>query len=133
MAVMEWNDKLDIGVDEMNNQHKGLLKLMNQLHDAYERGDSYAKQAEILGRLGQATIDHFTEEEAYMESIGFDGLEVHKLIHKDLLDKFTKHVEDSAKNNALTDNFFVFLKVWLTAHIMGIDTKYAVISNLASA
>jgi hemerythrin len=41
-----------------------------------------------------------------------------------LLENFSKHYESFNQNGKLTDDFFHFLKFWLSAHIQGIDKKY---------
>ena len=46
------------------------------------------------------------------------------MIHKDLLDKFTDHYQIMVSTGKLNDKFFSFLKLWLSAHIQGIDVKY---------
>ena len=59
-----------------------------------------------------------------MESIGFPGLREHKYIHKSLLDQVTDHKLKFEASGVLSNEFFAFLKVWLKAHICGIDMKY---------
>ena len=60
-----------------------------------------------------------------MQSIGFPGLGSHKRIHASLLEQLNEHANAfEAGPGALPDQFFTFLKVWLTAHIVGIDAKY---------
>ncbi|MEC9250163.1 MAG: hemerythrin family protein, partial [Pseudomonadota bacterium] len=79
----------------------------------------------LLERLGQVTIDHFRDEEAYMEKTGYPGITSHKLIHKDLLDKFTAFASEiKANGGEVPEKFLTFLKLWLSAHIRGIDMKY---------
>ena len=71
-------------------------------------------------------VKHFKDEESYMASIGFPNLEEHKKLHGNLLVELNKFVGDF-KNGAaekLSDQFIMFLKLWLTTHIRGIDTKY---------
>ena len=131
MAVMQWSDKLQLNVKSIDDQHHKLLDLMNKLHDSYQNKDVFSTQHKYLDELGAATVQHFQDEEVYMESINYDGLAVHKIIHQDLLEKFTDHKNKALEAQALTDGFFTFLKVWLTAHIMGIDVKYTRASNAA--
>lgn len=126
MAVMEWSDKLDIGVEKMNDQHKNLLSIMNCLHDAFEAKKPFETQQSLLAELGAATVAHFSEEEAYMEKIEFSGITVHKAIHADLLASFSEHQEIAQNSQALDEKLFTFLRLWLTAHIMSIDVKYTV-------
>lgn len=124
MALMEWNNNLDIGVNDMNDQHKIILNYMNSLYDSVQNKEDFSKGKVFLDKLKDYTIQHFQEEEQYMESINFPGLESHKLIHKDLLNKFTKHYQEMIDAQQFSDSFFNFLKFWLSSHIQGIDIKY---------
>lgn len=125
MSIMTWNAELDVGVAKMNHEHQGLLDLMNELHDLKVAGKSGPEVLKVLDALGAATVSHFADEEVYMESIDYPKLSTHKLIHKDLLEKFGKYSSEiHARHGVMGDDFFIFLKHWLTAHIKGIDMQY---------
>lgn len=124
MTLMDWDEGLDIGIETMNMQHKGLLDLMNKLYDLHNEGANFDDIKVVLEDLAAKTVKHFQEEEAYMESIGFEGLGPHKIIHKNLLKDFTQHQENFLTSRKFEETFFTFLKVWLSAHIKGIDKKY---------
>ena len=124
MSLLDWSKSLDIGVEAMNSEHKVLLAIMNKL---YDRNEAKAERQELKGvlkELGDYTVKHFNDEEAFLLSIQFPDLEKHKLIHKSLLEKFGAHVADFTKSGVLEKSFFEFLKMWLSAHIQGIDMKY---------
>ncbi len=38
MALLEWNDKLVIGISRIDNQHKELIRIVNELHEAMKSG-----------------------------------------------------------------------------------------------
>ena len=134
MPLMNWDSSLDVGVDKMNDEHQRILSLMNRIYDAREAGQSGPDVIALVDRLGQVTIDHFRDEEAYMEQVGYAGIASHKLIHKDLLDKFTGFAGDiKANGGEVPEKFLTFLKLWLTAHIRGIDMKYGPKADLLKA
>ncbi|MDD2816602.1 MAG: hypothetical protein PHP00_12860 [Thiotrichaceae bacterium] len=72
------------------------------------------------------TRQHFREEEQYMGSLGFSGLEAHKRLHLNLLTDLTHFIEDfeQGSSDRISDDFTIFLKFWLSTHIRGIDTRY---------
>lgn len=130
MPIMLWDDSLDIGVAEMNREHQGLLDLMNALYDASQAGKTGPEVLDLLKKLETATVEHFRDEEAYMDKIGFPGAPGHKLIHKDLLEKFGTHASAiRASHGQVNEDFFKFLRFWLSAHIRGIDIKYGQMSR----
>ena len=126
---MDWNKSLDIGVEEMNHEHQGLLAAMNQLHDLYTQKVPFRVQKDALDILKNATVEHFRSEEEYMKEIGWDKADTHKFIHQSLLDSFGKHYEEAVSKNEMQEEFFEFLRFWLAAHIQGIDAKYGVHAN----
>ena len=126
MSLMEWTSALDVGVPKMNDEHKEILTLMNRLYEAKQNGRSGPAVIALLNDLGRVTTEHFADEEAYMAQMNYPGLKVHKRIHADLLRKFADHsAQITAQNGEMPEAFFSFLRLWLSAHIKGIDMKYA--------
>lgn len=83
----------------------------------------------LVCELGSWTETHFAHEEKFFDSLPYSQSKTHKLIHKDLLAKFKQHSDEFDKKGELTPAFFQFLKTWLSAHIMGVDTKYGLIAS----
>lgn len=130
MTIMNWDQSLDVGVEKMNDEHKGLLVLMNKLHDLYENGETGSAILTTMRRLGAATAAHFKDEEEFMQSIGYDRFDSHKRIHTELLQRYGDFMEKAeAAGGKVDDEFFKFLKFWLSAHIKGIDVKYGEFAN----
>ena len=106
---------------------------MNRLHDAHAEGKTGRDIHNILDAPGDATVRHFADEEAYVETLDYAKLRIHELIHEDLLKRFGAFSEEiHAKNGVVREGVFLFLKHWLTAHIKGIDMEYGKASPLAS-
>ena len=129
MSFFDWSERLDIKVEPMNREHKHLLEIMNRLFDKNEKKAAKSELAPIVKELGDYTVKHFADEEAYLASINFPDIEKHKFIHKDLLTKFGGHAANFEKSGTLDASFFDFLKMWLNAHIQGIDMKYGEFAN----
>ncbi len=122
----EWNEaKLGLHVPEMDREHQVLISLMNKLHVLREKKASGGEVLAAINALGEYTVKHFADEEAYMARIQYPGIAVHKMVHKQLLAKFTGYQHAFQKDGKLTDDFFVFLKMWLNAHISSVDMKYS--------
>jgi hemerythrin-like metal-binding protein len=127
---MQWDERFDIGVQEMNDQHKKLIDLMNELHILDEKKASKAEILKTLDALKNWTLRHFNEEEAYMASIAYPDLAVHKGTHAALIKNFLGYADEVANGDgSVPPKFFQFLKFWLASHICGIDTKYAAYSK----
>lgn len=126
MAFFEWDSALDVGVAEMNEQHKMLIGLMEALYQKNLASHPKAELIAAIDDLVNYVVKHFHDEEHYMASIQFPTLETHKQIHQHLMDDLSKLIEQFKQSNVeqLSNEFVMFLKFWLSTHIRGIDTKY---------
>ena len=79
-----WTDDLSVGVDLMDSQHRILINYINDLIETLEN-DELDPIKEKFEALCKYVVEHFTEEETFMEKIGFPGLESHKGIHASLI------------------------------------------------
>ncbi len=126
MSYYQWDASLDIGVEAMNEEHKVLIEHMNAVYDQNAAQVSKEELGSSIQALFDYVIKHFADEEAYMASIDFAGLETHRQLHDNLLTELKRHIEDFANSDAnqVSEQFIMFLKLWLTTHIRGIDMKY---------
>lgn len=126
MALLDWKPELELGVAAMDREHRELVAAMNKIHELDREKAGRATVDAALQQLIKLTKAHFADEEKHMAAIGFPGLAVHARIHADMLRKVAAHYETfRAGSGAVAKEFFDFLVLWLGAHIMGIDRKYA--------
>jgi len=114
-----------INVPAMDREHEILIGHMNVVHSLHVTKATRGEIGAALETLVAYTRKHFADEEAYMSRIGFPALQIHAGIHRQLLARINQFGVEFARTGALSDEFFVFLKMWLKAHICGIDVKYA--------
>ncbi len=129
----EWEEKFDIGVEAMNDEHKVLLNLMAELSNKYDAKASMQELVKILDKLVTYTKKHFSTEEAYMESLQFPKIKVHKELHRKLLATLDEHYANIKSSGTIPPEIFPFLKFWLASHICGIDKQYGDFSHKMSA
>ena len=125
-SYFQWDPaRLGLQIREMDDEHQVLISLMNKLHVLHESSAPSAAVTRALDELVTYTAKHFADEEAYMDGIGYPGLRVHRGVHKQLLEKLAGLREAFRTSLVLPKDMFVFFKMWLSAHICGIDMKYA--------
>ncbi len=126
MALFNWNAQYSVNVKEIDDQHKVLIKLINDLHDAMKAGKGKDILGTILNELVQYTVKHFSYEENLFESKGYPDSKAHKEVHKKLIAQVTtlKNNFDNG-NEVISMDVMNFLKEWLSGHIMGTDKKYS--------
>lgn len=123
---VEWSDVLSVGIEEIDEQHRVLVGLVNQMHDAIHEKHGSAVVNEILGKLAEYTRIHFAVEESLMRILGYPDYEDHKAQHEGLLHTVVdlQQKVESGKT-AIGFELMHFLKLWLTKHIMESDQKYS--------
>ena len=127
MPLLSWNENLSVKITSIDDQHKRLIDLINQLQDAMSSGDSRSVLGEIFDGLLNYTIEHFKFEQNLFETHGFPGTEEHLKEH----DQFTQKVSDLHKQFVGSSNFMIgvdvmkFLTDWLVNHIQGVDKGYS--------
>jgi hemerythrin len=126
MPLMTWNDKMSVGVALLDNDHKKLVGMLNQLFDAINSGQGKESLGNILDGLVDYTKIHFANEEKLFAQTGYPDSVAHKKEHDDL----TLQVVDlqarckAGATGALSLEVMTFLKTWLVNHIQGNDKKY---------
>jgi len=123
---MPWNPLLSIGVEKIDEQHEGLFQKADALFDAGKNGKSKEYIGELFNFLGDYTVTHFKDEEAYMTAIGYPGLAEQKQQHKGFIEHFMAlkgEYERSGGNILLILNANKMIIDWLTQHISVADKK----------
>lgn len=126
VEALPWKEKYSVKVKTIDDHHKVLVKLINELNNAmlYEKGRSTISS--IIKGLVDYTIFHFDYEEKMLERNGYGDLVNHKKIHVKFVDKMKEIQKDfDSGEKELSKDVMDFLKVWLVEHIMGTDQKYS--------
>ena len=71
MPLMEWTDKLSVGVPSIDAQHKKLVSMANTLYDAMKAGHGKEILDETLAGLINYTVTHFKYEEKLFAQTGY--------------------------------------------------------------
>ena len=123
MAEIKWNDRFNLGVHEIDKAHQKLFSIVNKLI-AFAENPAKQQHAckEGIKYFKSYTVKHFAEEEAYMESIAYAGLSMHKSLHDNLRDKtlpaLEAELEDQNYSLESVQHFIGICVGWLTGHIM---------------
>jgi len=125
MALIEWEDKYSVGVEAFDNQHKQLIKLINELYDAMKAGAAKEISSKIIEELVAYTVIHFQSEEKVFDEHDYEGTEEHKKEHQQFIDQVASFQKDFETGKvSLSIDIMNFLKDWLFSHILGTDQKY---------
>lgn len=130
MSTFAWSEKYSVNIREIDEQHKKLIGMVNELHQAMLQGKGKHVVGKVLGELIRYTQTHFAAEERIMKANEYSEYAEHKDKH----DKMTQKVLAVQKQYqegkvTITHDVMVFLENWVDQHIMGTDKKYAPFLN----
>ena len=126
MALMKWSDTLSVGVPSLDDQHKKMVGLLNQLHDGMMAGKDKMVLGDVLKAFITSTAIHFKYEEDLLARVDYPEGPSHRAEHAEL----TRQIQNIRREyetigpSAMTIPVMSFLKNWLTSHILGADMKY---------
>ncbi len=126
-----WSDKLSVHVDQIDNEHKRLVNLLNVLNSAVETGAGQAALGGVLNGLINYASYHFSHEEDLFRRSNYPAYEKHRRQHEG----FTAQVLQVNANfqsgtaSVLPAEVLEFLRVWLSQHIMGSDREFGAYLN----
>lgn len=118
-----WQDRFNIGVEVIDKEHKKLFNVLNKLF-AYGKEEEKSQWVcqEAIKYFRDHALQHFMEEEEYMESIHYAGLETHRRIHNNFREKTLPTLESELirTNYAMesVDHFLGVCAGWLIGHTL---------------
>lgn len=113
MMQIVWDEKYSVGIAELDEQHKALLNIINDL-DIVQVGlktSSYEKEVDqALTQIKNYAVLHFSTEEVLMKMFEYESFETHKYSHDKFLHIMTEHhkyiMELMSKQKNIKDNKF---------------------------
>jgi hemerythrin len=125
MPRIDWDDKYSVNIQVIDQQHKGLFKVLGDLYDGLGKEEEKEFLEAIIRELVQYAVEHFKTEEVFMRQYDFPGYEAHKKEHEDFKAKVASFQEDLlAGKITLSVEVMVFLTDWLGHHILETDKEF---------
>jgi hemerythrin len=126
MGFITWNNHYSVNVREIDEQHKKLIALANQLYDAMRAGKGPDALDPVLHELVDYTAYHFECEERLLLQHGYPEHDEHKEQHDSLAEKTRQFMEDFTRGQGSRSmDVMLFLSNWLNIHILEVDKRYA--------
>ncbi len=120
-----WNESFSVGDKLMDDQHRFLLSIINDLFNAMQKNMAEQGVHQIVEKMVKYTKIHFSSEEAMLREVRYPGYTTQVMEHI----KFTGQVlafQDQIvyKKRGLNIEILNFLKEWWINHINGLDMLY---------
>ncbi len=131
MLYITWTDKNNLGIQIIDEQHRGIVSTINSLYHFVQQGRGMEILKPTLNILEQYSIIHFKTEEELIKNSDFPAVKDHITLHQNLI-KRMKSLSDESIWSQDSEMILRFLKEWWLGHISQEDRKYApyVIKNL---
>ena len=127
---IKWDNKLKTGYKRIDDQHKELVDIINDLYNVGVNGDLNNEETRTsFNSIIRRTIDyatyHFGCEEKIMSAINYSQAKDHISKHRSFSLKVVDEINKYEQGNALVmEDFINFLKNWLLNHILIEDKKF---------
>jgi hemerythrin len=126
--LVVWDDKYATGIQLIDNQHKELVSLTNELFRACM--DREVIQQEVFKETMKRMVDyvrfHFGAEQELLQRVKYPDFTEHKKQHDTLVRQILESVKEYNEGKKMVPNQFVrTLRDWILSHIAHYDRLYA--------
>jgi hemerythrin len=126
MAIAWDKERMTTGVEEIDNQHRELIKHYNAFHEALTQGKGRELALDTLAFVANYAEWHFKKEEDCMRQYRCPAAGANLAAHNGLRMELVK-VKARVKNNQMESADFLDLDAmlgkWIQTHICSIDAK----------
>lgn len=124
---IKWSDTdYSVGIKTIDEQHKELIVLINQIYQALIDRNVQEVSAEVLDKLESYAKFHFGFEEMIFKKIGYEYSEEHILKHQAFTDQIKLFKEQMGNGQDVVFAITNYLRDWLRNHVQKEDKKYAI-------
>ena len=126
--IVTWGEQYATGIELIDNQHKELVILTNQLYKACRIGHEVIDTAfkEAMHQMVDYVRFHFSTEQELLEQIEYPNWKDHARDHDTLVKNILDAAKDYEAGMRFTPHVFVrTLRDWVFGHIAMVDKLYS--------
>lgn len=127
--MFEWNDAFSVGIRQIDEQHKHLFEIGEQIHELskdFSDQDRFDEITQAITDLVNYTVFHFGTEEMLFEKHGYQEAEEHRKEHQKFVDYLNgldlSHIDAHQENTV--KELLKFVALWIFKHINNTDFRY---------
>ncbi len=125
MACIKWDDSYNLGIKEIDAQHRSLIDSMNKLCDSIEKNEENYVINEVLEEVKDYALTHLSTEEKYFDEFHYEKSDEHKAQHNVFREKVATLSSDLQSGKpSVPDETIAFLGQWFVEHIQSHDREY---------
>lgn len=122
---LEWDEKYSVGVQVLDQQHKAMFSMINQLIDHLNSNSLQSAVELLMKQLIAYKQAHFGLEEKYFQEFQYEHADEHILKHREFGKKLDE-INERCSEDYLSCAFLLvdYLEDWLIDHLMTMDQGY---------
>lgn len=133
MAFFIWRDSFNIGIEEIDQQHRKFMEMLNECYEAVSFAKTTTINHELVNKLKAYVSMHFDYEIDMLKNTGYIETEQQLKQHKYFESRISELESSLLHVNAESlITVFSFLRDWFLNHILENDRKYVSFVNQAA-
>lgn len=124
MTFMPWTQALEVGIAEIDEQHRWLVEQTNALYQALQGEAPREQVGALLEGLMDYVMNHFIVEEQLFIRLGYPDTEAHQAQHNLFSGQVMSLLSRHDCGETVGAETLELLKDWLTHHILKVDKAY---------
>jgi hemerythrin-like metal-binding protein len=129
MPLMQWSEEMSVGIDELDEDHKQLIAIINRLAENRGKASRVGVVRQCLLALRRYAELHFAREERVMRACDYPMLSGHSATHKAFVARVREvnarfEAAPEAEARAIDKDLLDYLTQWLKNHILHEDMAY---------
>ena len=124
MSLMQWKPEYSVGIDSMDDEHREMINLINEIYEKLESELDTDQIEQCLGDIFSTISMHFALEERLMQKSNYAEYQAHKDDHEDLLDQIRDLMDDFAGDTSSGATMLEqSLSNWFAGHFSTFDAR----------
>ncbi len=126
MTKIKWSEDCSVGVPSIDEQHKQLVSLTNELFQAIIKDQGQDVALDVLNQVAEFAKYHIDHEESLLQKYDYPRhrLQPHIAEHRKLIHGVDKLIRESSTDH-LDLKIYDFLRTWTTEHFNLLDKDFA--------
>jgi len=130
--LIPWGPDLELGIPEIDAQHRALVDLANRLYDELKTAKRGEQARRAVAELFAYSATHFADEEAFFSRFNLPSMEDHMSAHAAFAARSVEFEDRLASGSpADTVEILGFLESWIRRHIARDDRELVRIARRA--
>ena len=125
MSYIDWNDSYATGIKTIDDQHKKIIELINELIESLRDGREDLIIKEVLRDLADYASNHFGLEEEIFRKFHYEVKREHIDSHKDFIEKIKSlRSEEEISKGEIALKTLNYLRDWFRDHELKLDSDF---------